>query len=86
MAAKQGEVNSQFYLGNNYYKGLGFDKDILKSYAWFKIASLQGDKQSLANLNFIIKKMTIQQIQLANELKTQIEFDIDKNRREINNN
>jgi len=42
LAAEQGEVSAQFYMGVFYQEGLGVSKDIKESIKWYRLAAEQG--------------------------------------------
>jgi TPR repeat protein len=53
-AAEQGFPAAQFRLGEMYVEGRGVHKDLVKGYAWNKVASFNGDKLASITINDII--------------------------------
>jgi len=68
LAAEQGDVKAQVNLANMYYIGEGVPMDFIHAHMWFNIASVNGDKDAIKGRKFMSKKMSIQQIENAQEL------------------
>lgn len=66
--AKKGNATAQSNLGVLYAKGQGVEKNLLQSYAWFKIASDNGHKTAKENAEKIKLKFTKEQLQEATEV------------------
>ncbi len=64
-AAKQGFSSAQSNLGVMYQKGEGVKKNYILAYAWYNEAAANGDEQATKNLQIIEKKMTAEQIAVA---------------------
>lgn len=45
-SAKEGNAQSQYFLGHLYQEGLGIQKNIIKARSWYKKAALQGNVQA----------------------------------------
>ncbi len=63
--AKDGNPNAQWLLGNMYMDGLGTDKNYIQSYAWINLSIKNGLDKGKSDLTKLKLKMTIQQIQIA---------------------
>jgi TPR repeat protein len=71
-AADQGDAEAQYNLGRRYENGDGVLQDYVQSYAWFNLASANGDAEAKQARNNLAKKMTPEQIARAQELSTEL--------------
>jgi hypothetical protein len=58
-AAKQGNLEAQFKLGDMYYYGYGVDQDYKESVEWYEKAAKQGHVEAqfkLANMTIMAKE------------------------------
>lgn len=67
-AAMQGNAAAQFNLGVMYAEGQGVPQDFVRSYMWFNLVAAQGDSDAVKGRDLISNKMTIAQVQKAQEL------------------
>ena len=64
-SAMQGNRDAFFSLGRCYGKGEGVNQDLVQSYKYIGMAAKLGDQEALAMLPILSKKMTPNQINLA---------------------
>jgi len=57
-----GDVESQYMLGEKYYKGDGVIKDYVEAYLWLNLAAANGHKTALKSREKLEKKMTPDQV------------------------
>jgi len=67
-SAAKGYPVAQAALGSLYEKGNMVEKDLQRAYAFYTLASRQGDKRAASHLRFLARQMTVQEIQNANAL------------------
>ena len=68
LASEQGDASTQNNLGIMYEKGRGVLKDTKRGYMWYSIASYTGNNFGTKNKDKITKKMTLSQIDKAQEM------------------
>ena len=68
LASEQGDASAQNNLGIMYEKGRGVLKDTKRGYMWYSIASYTGNNFGTKNKDKITKKMTLSQIDKAQEM------------------
>jgi len=68
LAAEQGEPQAQFNLGVMYANGQGVTQNLVESYLWARLADAQGHESAKALMADLAKRMTTEQIALANNL------------------
>ncbi len=61
-SANQGYVKAQFNLANLYFTGLGTPRNFIQAYKWFKISSSNGIDESFQYLEFIITKISPEEL------------------------
>ncbi len=75
ISAEKGVPTSQFMLGDMYRHGQGVQTDLIKAYAWYKLASRSGYKLATDIIIETSRKMTPQQkkagLDLYNKYKSQ---------------
>ena len=62
LAAEQGDVNAQAYLGAMYDTGEGVPEDAVDAYAWLNIAAAQGNTSAKELKELVAKHMSRAQI------------------------
>lgn len=67
-AAQQRFLPAQVKLGMVYQYGYGASKDDAMAYAWYNLAAAQGDEQGKVNRDVLAKKMTLEQLELAQRI------------------
>jgi TPR repeat protein len=67
-AADQGDVEAQNNLGVLFYNGQGVSKDYIQAYKWFDIVASTGNEQAGGNRDIVAKRMTPDQITVAQKL------------------
>ena len=67
-AVKQGEAVAQYNIGNLYYNGFGVLQDYKKAHMWLNIAASHGIDNASENRNVVESKMSISQIETAQEM------------------
>ena len=67
-AALQGEATAQANLGGIYANGKGVPQDYVTSYAWYNIASANGDTEAATWKDNTAKQLTLAQITQAQAL------------------
>jgi len=50
LAAEQGDMYAQYYLGQMYQKGLGVERNDAEAAKWYRIAARKGDRGAKASL------------------------------------
>lgn len=69
LAAEQGNARAQFQLAFLYSQGLGgYPKDPVQAYKWWDLAASQGVEEAKPYQDFIVKKMTPEQVEEAKKL------------------
>ncbi|MFA6173897.1 MAG: tetratricopeptide repeat-containing serine protease family protein [Kiritimatiellales bacterium] len=68
LAAEQGNVAGQCSLGISYEQGAGVPQDYIKAYAFYNLASIQGNPSVTKLRDFLLEKMTPDQITQAQDL------------------
>ena len=68
LAAEQGLAVAQTNLGNLYFMGHGFEKNIIDAYMWVAIGISSGHKEGVIAADIIVKYMTPSQIEEAERL------------------
>jgi len=68
LAAEQGDADAQYNLGLMYSKGRGLIKDYTLAHMWSNIAASQGNKSAMNHREIIENKMTLSQIEKAQDL------------------
>ena len=68
LSAEQGFAIAQFILGKMYYEGLGISQDYVLAYMWFNLCGYSGDKDCVSSIRHIEKRMTLSQIEEAQEM------------------
>ena len=58
-AARQGDVDAQFNLGNMYYNGEGVKQDITLAVQWFEKAAEQGHTQAQESLDKLRRGLSL---------------------------
>ena len=76
-SAMQGDSDSQIFLAAMYYEGKGVPQNYKLSYVWVNLASAQGDKTAIEKRVLVAKRLSTQQITEAQELATEIQYQID---------
>jgi len=73
LAAEQGHVNSQFSLGMLYEEGKGerVPQDYVKAHLYFSLAATNGNQYAVGNRDKLVKEMTPDQIEKAEDLAIQ---------------
>ena len=88
-SAEQGHTEAMHCLAAMFFNGDGIPINLVKSYAWFSvIAKLKnGDKESKNEHDFVLKKLTTDQIEDAKKLADEIlgKINANKNRRILSN-
>lgn len=68
-AAVQCFVAAQYTMGDLYYEGIGVKQSNIQAYAWWSLVKTISDyPQAQIALNKVVPKMSIEELQLANEL------------------
>jgi len=67
-AAEQGDVLSQFILGDMYYQGRGVPQDYSQAYAWFSVAVANGYEHSIELRDSAAKKLSSSDLIKAQKL------------------
>lgn len=67
-AAQQGNADAQNNLGVMYSNGQGVRADVVQAYLWFSRAADMGHEVAVRNKYLVEKKMSPQQIEMAQEL------------------
>jgi TPR repeat protein len=62
MAAKQNDIQAQYFLGNMYITGDGVPRDPSRAYFWLGIAASQGADQASLRLRQLEEEMSKQQL------------------------
>jgi hypothetical protein len=75
--AEQGDADAQYKLAVMYYKGEGVLQNYIYSYAWFKLAAIQGDEDALRNIDEVASLLGPQQLGEAQELSARLEQKIE---------
>jgi TPR repeat protein len=78
-SAEQNHAKSQLNLGFIYYNGKGVTRDYVLTYTWWDIAALNGASGAKANLNYISKLMTPEQLSTAKKLSNLLQSEIRQN-------
>jgi len=68
LAAEQGDADAQYNLGVMYSSGKGVIQNYTLAHMWWNISASQGDKDATKNRDNLAKKMTLSQIEKAQEL------------------
>ena len=68
LAAAQGDAKAQYNLGISYGKGEGVAQDYLRAHMWLNLAAIGGDSDSVKNRDVVARKMTPQQMEVAQKL------------------
>ena len=68
LASKQGHIFAQSNLGWKYHKGQGVDKNNIHAFKWWTLAAMDGHLNAPYFLEEISKRMTQNDITLANSL------------------
>lgn len=68
LAAEQSEPQAQFNLAVMYANGQGVSQNLVESYLWARLADAQGHDLAKALMTDLSKRMTAEQIALANNL------------------
>jgi len=68
LAAKQENATAQSRLGWMYYQGQGVPRDYVLAHMWWNLAGSSGLEVAVNNRNILEKKMTLQQIEKAQEM------------------
>ena len=68
LAAAQGDVTAQYYLGVMYDIGQSVAQDYVKAHMWYNLAAARGDKDAVKNRDTMVSVMTQQQIAEAQKL------------------
>ena len=61
-AAAQGNIQAQFSLAQNCYRGIGDPKDIVEAYKWACLSTASGDETALKWRAYLTSNMTLEQI------------------------
>jgi uncharacterized protein len=67
-SAAHGDQRAQYNLGLMYMNGQGTAPNLILAYYWISLSLAQGDRNAPAAREYLIEKMTPQQIQEANNL------------------
>ena len=67
-AARQGNARAQYKIGLMYARGIGVRRNDIKSYAWLKLAAVQGSTRALRYLKRIARRIPSDRQQLAHRL------------------
>lgn len=82
MSAEQGDAMAQYNLGVMYKNGEGVLQDYKESYAWSSLAKANGKELAEKILGIVTKEMTKEQIAEAQSLATEIQKQIEANRKD----
>ena len=66
--AEKGNAEAQYTLGEMYYYGIIVPKDYIQAYLWLNLAAAQGQGKARKLLDLLLKIMTPEQIEEAQEL------------------
>jgi TPR repeat protein len=77
-AAEQGNATAQNNLAGMYYNGKGVLQNYKLAYVWFSIAASAGVKGAQSNRDFLAKKLSPQSLIEAQELASQIQYNINR--------
>jgi len=70
MAAKQNDVQAQYFLGNMYITGAGVVRDPSRAYFWLSVAYAQGAEQAAVQIKQLEGALSNQQLaSIKNDLK-----------------
>jgi TPR repeat protein len=58
-------VEAQFAMGYNYATGEGVTQDYIRAYMWWDIATKNGDKRAVSNLNILKKGISLSEASSA---------------------
>jgi uncharacterized protein len=67
-AADQGDAEGQYWLGTMYELGLGVPMDPVQAHLWFSLASDRGDHEAAESRDYVVARMTSDQIAEAQKL------------------
>lgn len=65
-AAEQGNARAQHEMALTYANGRGVSRDMIEAYKWLNVAADQGYKPAIEDREILAKKLTPQQITMAN--------------------
>jgi TPR repeat protein len=68
-AAKKGDVNGLYAMGNLYRKGIGVEIDLSKAYGWYSLAAEKNLLLAEQTMEKMVETMTVQQIAKGKEFK-----------------
>jgi TPR repeat protein len=68
LAAAEGLIDAQWFLGGMYQRGRGLPQDFVLAHMWFNLSASQGDMGAQEMRENIAKRMTPQQIARAQQL------------------
>ena len=68
LAAEQGLAQAQYNLGNMYTNGQGVPQDYVLAHMWFNLCGSSGNKDCVKNRDMTEKRMSLSQIEKAQEL------------------
>ena len=70
-AAGNGDPQAQNVLGSVYAMGKGVSRDIVQACSWFILSAASGDKNGLQYRDYLLKRMSVEQISQSEQLAQQ---------------